>query len=286
MRPEKRRHAGPAALAARLRTILADPFYRYEARRYWSPQRYAGTAAFMLGWWALLALLALAAERAGFVRADGLGPLAAWTLVFCVLGRVPLSVAAAAGAALCIAPEKAYGQLEQFVLTPIDPWRFCLARIGGRLRGVFWLWLAMGAVFAVGAAGVWAAQGAPGGVPGLLLLLIVVAATQLDCAGMILADAALGMHFSAKAHSPTVAMVQTLVVCFVVAPVAFTMIMFQVGGAVFVPMVSAGMGNAEALFWLLAVVLVRLGIAGVTARYFPDDARKSMEKAFYEPGEP
>ena len=36
--------------------LLADPFFRYEARRYWTPGRYAATGGALVLWTVLVAL--------------------------------------------------------------------------------------------------------------------------------------------------------------------------------------------------------------------------------------
>ncbi|HOX08979.1 MAG TPA: hypothetical protein PK280_21465, partial [Planctomycetota bacterium] len=112
--------------------LLADPLYRYEARRHWTPARYIATTAVLLVWTGLVAYW-LAAVALG-----GGGPdfPVMFTLWLALLGRAPLTYMASTGAALCIAPERASGQLEQFLLTPVDSWRFCLARLAGRLKGL------------------------------------------------------------------------------------------------------------------------------------------------------
>jgi hypothetical protein len=118
-----------------LRAVLGDPFCRYEARRYWTWRRYAWLCLALVVWVELLwTWLVLGTNLfGGYVDEE---EAVALLVLLHLLGRAPLSFEASTGAALCIAPEKSSGQIEQFVLTPVDPWRFCLARMAGRLRGL------------------------------------------------------------------------------------------------------------------------------------------------------
>jgi hypothetical protein len=264
---------------AELRAALRHPLYRYEARHYWSWGRYEVLGGILVTWWAVLAVVG---GLGGLLPTNDAGECALSLAALAVLGRLPLRAAAAGGAALCIAPEKASGQLEQFVLTPIDPWQFCLARMFGRLRGIFMLWALMGAALVLAAFILWTRLGPQDRDADGLFLLAVVVAMQVDSAGMILADAALGMYFSAKERSTVSAVARTLAVCFVVSPLAppfEIMVVADVAGPLlYNPFSSSGQD-------MIVMGAVHVLVAGLTAYFFPSDSRKSMEQTFYQPGE-
>ena len=264
-------------LPAPLRAVLADPLYRWEARRYWTRRRYALVSGALLAWWAML--LVSAWQAAIYMTASD-RQLLTLLVLFAALARLPLLVVSAMGAALSIAPDKASRRLEQFVLSPMAPWRFCMARVAGRLKGIFVLWVCMGGLlFLVAVAGwaVWAPPDSPGW---LAVALVAVAALQVDSAGTILGDAALAAHFSAKAGNGAVAVAETFVAAFILIPLVFAgMLAFAVYGGI---LGLAGQG-APLVLWVLVLALLRLAVLSIALRAYPDDARQSVEKLFLQP---
>ncbi len=268
--------------------LLRDPLYRYEARRYWTARRYAGAAALLLGWWAVL-LWYVFEDRGGFPSGDNPGDMVAIVAGCSILGRMPLSYLAATGAALSIVPERVSGQLEQFVLTPVEPWRFCLARWAGRLRGLFPFWLCTGGGLLVVALCLSARSSAAGG--GLLVLLVVAA--QIDLAAMLMVDAAVGMRFTSTCRTTPPALIKTFLTSFVLVP--FSMYVAALAGGALAGIVAQRVfglgggpyywGGAAAFISVLCGVLVRLGLGAVAVFVSLRDARRAIDKVFYRPGE-
>ncbi len=266
----------------RLADLLRDPLYRYEARRYWTGKRYAGAAVLLLGWWGvLLWFLVEGLGEASRGRPDDMVALVVWSSI---AGRMPLSYLAAAGAALAIVPERVSGQLEQFVLTPVDPWRFCLARWAGRLRGLFPFWVGAGAALFLVA--LWQAMAVrPPGVGDVLLVLLVVAA-QVDLAAMLMVDAAVGMRFTSTSRSTPEALIKTFLTSFLLVPFSMMIGAFA-GGATAALIAQRAFGlhyGAGSLFAaVLGGVLVRLALGAASVFVSLRDARRAIDRTFYQP---
>ena len=262
--------------------LLRDPLYRYEARRYWTARRYAGAAVLLLGWWGVLGWVYFEELRDLATEADPeeMVGMVAWFSLIC---RMPLSFLAATGAALSVVPDRVSGQLEQFVLTPIDPWRFCLARWAGRLRGLFPFWVCMGAALLVVLLSLPAARTVSGAV-----LLVLLLAAQVDLAMMLMVDAALGMRFSCASRSTTEALVRTYLTAFLGVPFFMTMgvlaiflLLVTVAAFLFDISYSAHVG----ITMCLAVLVIRLALGAVVLWGVLHDMRRAVEKAFFRPGE-
>jgi hypothetical protein len=214
-------------------------------------------------------------------------------VMFALFGRAPLSFVASTGAALCIVPEKVSGQLEQFILTPVDSWRFCLARLAGRLKGLyrFWMmmaWLTCAALpLAVGLFGEAAGVTELGPV---LVALLVGVAVQVDLAAMLTVDAAVGLRFTATCRSTPAALIKTYRTNFVLTPISMWIgAAAAFGAGMVVSQRILGMGSP----WLgspttltcgfLLAVLVRLGLGALAVKVALRDARNAIRKTFYQP---
>jgi heme/copper-type cytochrome/quinol oxidase subunit 2 len=280
-----------------LRSILADPLYRWEVRRYWTWRRYL---------WTALAILALSAVVVAYVlwtyyaRARGIQTKASpdWSagqiLMLCgssvaSVARVPLCVLAAVGAALAVAPERRSGQIEQLVLTPIEPWRFALARMAGRFRGLFLIWLAVGAVLA-GALALLAACGLPalrgGGLAPQALGLRILGSglSHLDLGLMLILDTAVGLGFSASSKSTAGAVAKACLVSLLLLPVVLWLPAFGLG-ALGPP---AWVRSEEARqIYVVAVqtvgIVLHAGLGCGALVFFLRRARRTVTRVFDDP---
>jgi hypothetical protein len=261
--------------------LLADPLYRWEVRRYWTWRRYLGTALAVLALWPLAALGAVAfATTVGVPGSPG-----GWVIflvVLSLLGRLPLSFAASTGAALAIVSERVSSQLEQLVMTPVDSWRFCLARYFGRLRGLAPYWLAGGVCYLAFLLVLDSTLDEPIGMGSVLLVLGMAVAMHLDAAVMIGVDAAVGMHFTATARSTPAALIKTYLLNFALIP--FIMVGLPIACANYVQvLVTPGWGyqwEPLGAVYLLSAVLVRAAGGALVARYMLGQARAAMHRTF------
>jgi hypothetical protein len=257
--------------------VLADPLYRYEARRYWTPGRYLAVGLALAPF---LAAVAYVLYGYAFPYHGRDFPLV-YTMWLLLLARGPLTFVASTGAALCIAPEKVSGQLEQFILTPVDSWRFCLARLAGRLKGLMVIWAILGGLALLAWPAV--AEGLSERPDPVLPCLAVVLGMHLDLAVMLTVDAAVGMRFTATCRSTPAALVKTYLTNFVLTPVA----MFSgamAGGLVGMTFARLAFGWYESLFVFgLFAFAARLGLGALAVRVALRDARNAIRKTFYEP---
>jgi hypothetical protein len=258
-----------------------DPLYRYEARRHWTWRRYLGLGLVLAAW--VIFVPNRLVER--FVPYPLSDFELAWMLL---LSRAPLSFVASTGAALCIVPERVSGQLEQFILTPVDSWRFCLARLAGRLRGLMLVWLGVLLVpvgMLLGACMISGRQlltGGDGNFAGRFLpLFLVFLALHLDLAAMLVVDAAVGMRFSATSSSATAALVKTYLTNFVLTPLAMYVCaaMAGLGGA----LCCGEMWPFNLVAFGVCALVVRLWLAALAVRASLRDARRAMDRTFYQP---
>jgi hypothetical protein len=263
-----------------LGSILRDPFYRYEVRRYWTWRRYIWLYVALILWLGLVWFWL----RSGAFPLYSRDEVAVFLIALSLLGRAPLSFMASTGAALCIAPEKVSGQLEQFVMTPLDPWRYCLARMAGRLEGLWRIWVVLSTIVCVGAL----ALATTGQVPRddhSLLVLVAAAALQLDLAVMLVTDAAVGMRFTAASSSTAAALVKTYLANFVLSP--FAMFMGGLTGALLAAVVTDRVldwGSREVvLAGFLCWFAARLALGALAVRVALRDARNAMQRTFYRP---
>ena len=274
--------------------LLADPLYRYEARRYWTWKRYLWTALLLLLWLAGVCAYFHDLTRWAMFRGNlSVEETARLAVMFALFGRAPLSFVASTGAALCIVPEKVSGQLEQFILTPVDSWRFCLARLAGRLKGLYHFWMAMAWVTCAALPLAVGLFGRAAGVTELgpvLVALLVGVAVQVDLAAMLTVDAAVGMRFTATCRSTPAALIKTYLTNFVLTPISMWIgAAAAFGAGMVVSQRILGMGSP----WLgspttltcgfLLAVLVRLGLGALAVRVALRDARNAIGKTFYQP---
>ena len=270
--------------------LLADPLYRYEARRHWTPGRYAVVAVLLVLWTALVA---------GWLWGQ-IGSLRDWrevaflTMWLVLLCRVPLGFFASTGAALCIVPERVSGQIEQFVLTPVDSWRFCLARLAGRLKGLMVVGACVVPVAVIGALVVLLRLDEHAGRTGepadatatVVVPLLVILLGQLDLAAMLVVDAAVGMRFTATSGNAPMALIRTYLANFVLTPVAmFTGAM--AAGCVAV-VVTQSSSFEDQYFWRMVAAAVgavgcRMALGAWAIRLALRDARVAIHKTFYQP---
>jgi len=298
---------------AGLRAVLRDPLYRWEVRRYWTWPWYAllliAVAALtaLAGWdlrdrgsvldegYLVYAFYpAPTTVQSIFVNLPRAFPAAALLSLFV---RLPLALAAAVGGALAIAPERASGRFEQLVLTPLDPWRFCLARYFGRLTGLLPLWLAAGVLLAVA----WSLM-----VPGLTSDYMrfggrlpsdpeeirrstcFLVAMHVDMAAMLLVCAAVGLRFSATSRSAASAVAKTCLACFILLPV-FMAVAAATGAGLISCAGLAWLGEKLSLWTdssLLRLILaapIRLACGGLAVWISLRDARRAVTTAFYDP---
>ncbi len=266
--------------------LLRDPLYRWEVRRYWTRGRRLLSLLLVGGWWSLTYYVT---ERAGWY--DGHFEVREVVLILAgvsLLSRGALSFLAATGAALSIVPERVSGQLEQFVLTPVDPWRFCLARCLGRLRGLLLPWALTAGALACGVLFAWVDDtGAED--PALLVMpLLMILAAQVDLTMMLMVDAAVGMRFSCSSPSTAEALAVTYVLAFLGVP--FLMTIGVLGISFLFVMVASGLfGFSDSahmeIAGCLAVLVIRLALGAVVVWGVLRDARRAVDGVFFQPGE-
>jgi hypothetical protein len=275
-----------------------DPLYRYEARRHWTPKRYALTALALVVWMAAVAFWLAGDMLAG----EGRDFAMMFTVWLALLGRMPLTFVASTGAALCIAPERSSGQLEQFILTPVDSWRFCLARLAGRLRGLLVIGLCLMPVLlgiaVLIALDSWRMQPQSWGplrtwgTGDLFLPAVIIAFGLIDLPAMLLVDAAVGMRFTAASSHTALALVKTYLVNFLLTPASMFLgaSLGFFAGLILVRMLGGGNGGGSDALAMTVVgittLATRLGLAAIAVRLALRDARVAIQKTFYEPGEP
>jgi hypothetical protein len=267
--------------------ILRDPLYRYEARRYWTRWRYGALLWFLLGWWALvMAGLYYVSSRSPYPldEPQSIAGAICWTSL---LGRLPLSWMAATGAALAIAPERASGQLEQMVLTPVDPWRFCLARFLARLRGVFVYWCLVSLPFVI----LWTVHGVrahdPWGRGTSWPALIYSVASVVDTAAMLVVAAAVGMRFTSTARSTAAALAKTYLAALVLVPIAmFFWALTGMGvGALISNWFFRGYLSDMTTMGMVFMPVFRMGLGAAAVLVSLRDARRAIGRTFYMPEE-
>ncbi len=270
--------------AFRLRDLFRDPLYRWEARRYWTWRRYLSVSLFMLIWVAagsmpaVMELLDIAgygiAPWVFFMRWLGSSALvhASWRVVLCLLAIV--------AGATAIAPEKVSGHFEQFLLTPVEPRRYALTRLAGRLRGFFVIWLALWPLV-LAAAPVGARIITAGGIApdsdmvwiGFAFMVLL----HLDLLILITMDAAVGLRFSSTSGRTVWALLKSLLVCFLLVPAVTGF------GALLASVQGADRGTPAAV--PLAMVTAHMVLAALIAYLCLKQTERAVEKAFYQPGE-
>jgi hypothetical protein len=267
--------------------LQADPLYHWEVRRYWTWRRYAGTAGVLLAWWALAGVLLLSATRGSWRSSEDA------LIVLAVLGRVPLEFMAAISNALAVVPERASGELEQLVLTPLDPWRLCRVRYAARMSGILVLWGLVGAalivfaplvvsVLATVAAG--PARADDSGMDWLVLGLIL-AAFHLDWGLMLLIDGANGLRFSTTAKSPASAAIRSLLRSFLTVPIMLALA--AISGEIMGMVLGVVLGRKEpSWIWVAGAVVFRLGLGLIILRDDLVRARSGTERIFFAAEEP
>jgi hypothetical protein len=299
-----------------LREVLRDPLCRWEARRYWTARRYVWTAMALVGfgllgtgclfgylWWLEMLQARLAGAGGGAGTRISVDALDLWGKAilagFYTVGaaRLPLSVAAGLAGALALAPERFSGQLEQFVLTPVDPARFALARAVGRLKGILVFWLALGAFLAVLLVAV-LFRGMPdptarpeSGAADVLALL-QGGLGQVDLGLMLMLDVAVGMYFSARSRSVAWAVAMALLVSLVVMPVILYLPAFIISLLLIVFNIIAGGGTvadpSQSVFALLGLLgaVLHLGLGILALRLWMKWVRRAVRQVFLSPEAP
>jgi hypothetical protein len=266
------------------RSLFADPLYRYEARRYWNWRRYLGTVVALAAWWPVVIGYFLFGPY-GVREGEDVVAAVCW---FSIVGRAPLNYLAATAGALAIVPEKVSGQLEQFILTPVDPWRFCLARMAGRLRGLFFFW----GLYALGFALAWpiitasVVRGAGAGTYSTVMTVVV--ASMVDLAAMLVVDAAVGMRFTSTSSRTSAALVKTYLTSFLLLPLA--MFVWAAAGMAVGALIADRFldlyGEARFAAGIVAAVVFRLGLGAIAVRLALRDARRAVGATFYRPEAP
>jgi hypothetical protein len=184
-----------------LRSILADPLYRWEVRRYWTWRCWVLTCFLLAACWLLIAYLALAvAEMLDVYREEPGGVFGSrfmlGSLLFLpLILRLPLGLMAVFGGALSVVTDKGSGALENFILTSVEPWRFGRALLWGRLTGLLLIWIAIGLPFCLGWPLLFPLLDKLGASRPWLTLLVAVV-LQVDLGLMLLAGAATGLRYS------------------------------------------------------------------------------------------
>ncbi len=282
-------------LPARLREVLRDPLYRWELRSYWTWRRYLGSWAFCLGFVALTCVLARLGLRQGWL----IGPDHSMSVQeafvdlgshFLTLVRLPLLLLATAGATLLIVSERRSGNLEQFCVTSVNPWRFVMARAAGRLRGLLGIWFVAGAVTG-GMMLAWAVASIVLPVPAYLFGLapgwaapcLGMAASvvrYLDLGLMMVLCTAVGLRFSASSRSTAIALIKSGLVCFIAMPMVLGAPVLALNIAV-----MFGAFHDSAVYWHLPAVhlvaeLSHAGLGGLALWLFVRWARKAADNAF------
>jgi len=265
-----------------LSAIFRDPFYAWEARTYWTWQRYLVSYLLLAGVWSGVLDLAMEGLAAAFPVGDA--PEVAFA-VLALLCRLPLVALAASATALSIAPERAAGRLEQLILTPVEPLRLLAARFAARLKGLALAWVLGAVPLLVGAARITDAAAWPGpwtGDPATRSVLLVVAA-QVETAAAVLLAGAVGMYCSARFASAIWAQATALTVSVVALPGLLAVCGCSVGG-VFAGVMSGG-GPVD--YWSVCAAAVsmatRATIAGILAWVIWRRAYLRLWAVFYLP---
>jgi hypothetical protein len=276
-------------MLAGLRRALRDPIGRWEARRYWTWRRLTVCGGFLLAWAGGMALWAVLARGIWSPGPQPVEEIMAIVFAFYWL-TLPLTFMAGTAGALSIAPERDSGVLEQIVLTPVDPGRFCRARLAGRVKGVLALWLFAGPVLAGCAALVWKG--------GLVYdsqateLAVAWGALYLICPAMLTVGTAVGMRCSATSPSTAVAVARTYPVVLLIVPAAMLWGVFAISA-----IVAGCAGGLVTVALQLPGTAVGIAVGGAALTAFPawfavvsvrkslSEAAAAMDKVFYSPGE-
>jgi hypothetical protein len=272
--------------------LFRDPFYRYEARRYWRESRYVWTGLFMFFWAAGGTALLLANFRARSWWGPT-GSLMEWlggVVLVHISWRAVLGLFALVAGATAIAPERASGHLEQFVLTPIEPRHYALARYAARLKGFFVIWLvlslALGGLFIYGVCLCSVERKASYhgyitweplsvgtiSLSGLFLLLL-----HLDMFLWVMMNAALGFRFSSTSRATVWALVKAVPIAFVVVPLVTGI--GALAGSV------QGLDAESPAMVLVAGVITNTILALLIMYLCLKQAERAIEKAFFRPEE-
>jgi len=295
--------------------LSGDPVYRWEVRRFWTRRWWIIATLVVLGGAGLLASLSvfqrvmMLAAVGGTVSADSGPPW--WGILLSAVAtlpgssRLPLTLLAVIAGALAIAPERESGQLEQFVLTPIDPWRLGRARYAARMRGLVLLFLVLGciglaAVFLAAVTGDIAWFPVPGQMPGTVRgTWSNVSASSywggmvsLHCADLLvtlLLDGAIGLAFSSRMRSTGAAVGLALLFSFVVVPFIVWLPVSVLGAVVtFVFVVFKSTANPNSMIRTMALMqlggtVLHMVLCLVGVRVFLRIARKGLARLFGRP---
>ncbi len=261
-----------------------DPLYRWEVRRHWTPRRYAAWVVLALACWALAAVFVLG------TRWRGPGEIVGAGLLIAFLGRFPLEFLAVLGGALAIVPERSSGEFEQLVLTPLDPWRFCLARYVARMKGVAVLWLLAGLILLTvwlpvvlaASAGSYGRVSIDGHWPWTVIAPSILAAMYVDWGLVLLIDGASGLRFSAAANSAASAVSRAMLRSFLTLPLVLAMA--AISGQLIGMMLGILLGLEEPYWlWVAGAAFFRLWLGLVILRDDLARARRGTERLFLEP---
>jgi len=272
-----------------LRYVLRDPLCRCEARRYWTWRRYAWCGGFMAAWAGGITLWAGLAWGRWSAYPQPVEDLLVAVAAFWLL-TLPLDLVAGTAGALSIAPERESGQLEQMILTPVEPGRFCRARLAARLKGVLALWALTGPLLAGCAVFAWKCWLVSD--DQVAWFAAAWAVMYLMCPAMLAVGTATGMRYSATARSTALAAARTYPVVLLVLPAAMLWGIFTV--STIVAGCAAGMivmflGESLTLVALVpltaGLVLLPTAFAVMSVRKSLGEACAAMEKVFYSPGE-
>jgi hypothetical protein len=211
----------------------SDPFYRYAARRYWRKWRFAmllcGIVAWCLcsnllvpaffGCYVLLCHLCKAPCLSDLFLCSSASKVFVGAIMSLLVLRVPLTLMALLGGTTAFWQDKDENRLEQFVVTPIEPWRFALARLHARIDSLKTIWWGAALLLGLLSLGCLMAKWGNDLTEGVILVAIM-AVLHLDLALMIRVDAYLGLRFSASCRTRTGSLVWALPIGLLLLPLA------------------------------------------------------------------
>jgi hypothetical protein len=265
--------------------LLADPLYRWEVRRYWTWRQYIIALVVMSVWWGVTGICALSLSTGSAEEMVLVSACASF------LGRLPLSLMVVIGGALAVASDRFSGELEQLVLTPLDPARVMWGRYWARMSGIMLLWaLASVVPIVIWPAGLSTGHLARSGELGTstgfwISLALLMAVMHLDWGVMLLADGAEGLSSSTTARSRPGALFDALLGSFMATPImlGFAALLGALAGG----LVGALLGWEGAwLPWAVGALLLRLTVGVLMIRAELSRAHRGCERLFLEPEDP
>ncbi|HOX08978.1 MAG TPA: hypothetical protein PK280_21460 [Planctomycetota bacterium] len=270
--------------------LLADPLYRWEVRRYWTWRRYAAVAGAAVAGCVMAALVVIGSLKRPYWDLDT-ALAASASALFALICRIPLEFTAVLGGALSVVPERSTGEFEQFMLTPLDPWRLARARYFARVQGTLRVWVLVGLPLIV----LWpgalllSSKAGPGNALGTtwrtwLTLCLVLGIMHLDWGLMLLVDGANGLRFSTTAKGVPSAVVQSLLRSFLTIPL---MLAIAAASGMIMGMLAGLMigWTKPSWLWVAGAILFRMGMGLVILTDDLSRSRRGTERICFQPGE-